>query len=254
MGSCAYPSANPQEWLTDVHLANAHANDQQLIGVTPVRYNYPRPLWLMAKIFEERSALRVLQEQEQVLVQQFCDGCHWHNLVLIGPERIAYYWEPLGTALSARSPVRTAFFKAAPAGWTLQSIRFKLQAYGHSCGDWSHYFRCRVLAYVARDSFELDGHEGEFPAFLLGEEMHDLTLLTGSARTEAERQQRRIARRLRDKLRELLRFCANMEVLEYGETLLTDFTADGQLTSTRTIIDCDQALPGDSEFHSIYTG
>jgi hypothetical protein len=208
---------------------------------------------MMEKMFNELPAQRVLHERDTVLVQQFCDGLHWHNVVLIGPELNGYYWEPLGSALGTRSLVRKAFDSAAPAGWTLESIPFQLQADGHSCGDWAHYFRCRVLDYVARDSFEMVTHTPEFPTFLLGE-MRDLTPLKGSARVEAGRHQRRIARKRRDELRELLRFHAKLGLLEYGETLLTDFTPPGEATSTRNISDYDDAMWGDDKFHPIHLG
>ena len=85
-----------------------------------------------------------------MLIQQFCDGIHWHNLVLLGPEQLAYYWEPLGRPLRRHDPIRTAFERAAQPSWALESIRVELQADGHSCGDWAHWFRCRVLTYARR--------------------------------------------------------------------------------------------------------
>ena len=109
-----------------------------------MRYNYPRPAHLVPSMFTERPALRTMTERESVLIQQFCDGIHWHNIVLIGPEQKAYYWEPTGKPLAGRSEIRKAFDAAAPNGWTFESISLELQADGHSCGDWAHYFRCRV--------------------------------------------------------------------------------------------------------------
>ena len=105
---------------------------------------------------------------------------------------------------------------------------------------------------MARDSFEL-AHTPEFPTFLLGE-LSDLTPLRGSARVAADRHHRHIARKRRDKLRELLRFCAKLGVLEYGETLLTDFTTPGEATPTRNISDYDDPMWGDDEFHPIDLG
>ena len=75
-------------------------------GAVDVRYNYPRPLSLVPNIFAERPALRVLQEAQAALIQQYCDGVHWHNLALVGPERRCYYWDPTGKALTSRSAVR----------------------------------------------------------------------------------------------------------------------------------------------------
>jgi hypothetical protein len=95
-------------------------------------------------MFTERPAVRTLMQGESVLIQQYCECLHWHNFVLFGPEQKAYYWEPLGKPLPGRSLIKTAFDAAAAEGWTLESITLELQADGHSCGDWAHYFRCRV--------------------------------------------------------------------------------------------------------------
>ena len=80
-------------------------------------------------------------------MQQFCSGLHWHNLAIIGPEQLGYYWEPKGSQM-AFAAIERAFQRAAPVGWKLESITLELQADGHSCGDWAHYFRGRVLEYV----------------------------------------------------------------------------------------------------------
>lgn len=104
-----FPSSLPCEWLSDVHLANAHAADARPkgAGMVPVRYNYPRPLSMVQSIFSQRPALRVLHEGDRgsVLIQQFCGDLHWHNLVLFGPEKKAYYWDPLGRALPKRHKI-----------------------------------------------------------------------------------------------------------------------------------------------------
>ena len=149
----AYPSADHHEHLSDVHLANVHAADEKPAGSTSVRYNYPRAAWQVPDMFAGRKAQRVLLEQKALLVQQYCHNLHWYNLVLIGPERRAYYWEPYGSPLAGRSAICEAFYKAAPSGWTLDSIRVQLQPTSdlHSCGDWAHYFRCCVLAYAASE-------------------------------------------------------------------------------------------------------
>ena len=42
-GDCAYPSRNPQQWLSDVHLANAHAADHRWEGAL-LQLSIPRPL------------------------------------------------------------------------------------------------------------------------------------------------------------------------------------------------------------------
>ena len=90
--------------------------------------------------------------------------------------------------MASRHEIRVAFDAAAPAGWTLVSIQLKLQADGHSCGDWAHYFRCRVLAYAAEQKVRTC----TFPAFLQAE-LPNLRLLRGTRLTEAECRQRRFA-------------------------------------------------------------
>ena len=108
--------------------------------------NYPRASWMVPSIFRQRPALRVLQQQQSVLIQQFCGDLHWHNFVLFGPEQMAYYWEPMhGTTLGRREEIVTTFAAAAPEAWKLESIQLAVQSDGYSCGDWAHYFRCRVL-------------------------------------------------------------------------------------------------------------
>jgi hypothetical protein len=120
---------------------------------------------------------QLLEKGDRALIQQFCDGCHWHNLVLIGPEQRAYYWEPANaTKLGSRSPIRTAFVAAAPDGWVLESISLIAQADGHSCGDWAHWFRCRVMAYMADDARV---GTGSFPEFL-SQGLTDLRPLWGA--------------------------------------------------------------------------
>ena len=112
----------------------------------------------------------------------------------------------------AMQEIRTAFEAAAPNGWTLETIAVKLQADGHSCGDWAHYFRCRVLAYVA-DPTKLG--TCTFPAFLLTAEMRDLRGLRGTAKLQAEQHQRLVATGLRDALRQLLRAGATQGALPW---------------------------------------
>ncbi len=69
-GDKVYPSHSPREWLTDVHLANAHVADARPACATPVRYNYPRPLSRMQLTLQKRPAQRALHKRDSVLVQQ----------------------------------------------------------------------------------------------------------------------------------------------------------------------------------------
>ena len=126
-GNMAYPSNNDMQWLSDQHLANGHVADVRPEGKAPVRYNYPRPSGMVPKMFSERPAQRIFSEGTGALIQQFCDGMHWHNLALVGPEKICYYWEPYGKALPRDSPEFAAFSAAAPSDWELLSIPVELQ-------------------------------------------------------------------------------------------------------------------------------
>ena len=243
----AYPSYTPTEWLTDIHLANGHAADERPEGRVRVRYNYPRPLDMVPHVFKQRPVLRVLLEKEDALIQQFCDGGHWHNIGFIGLEQRAYYWEPNGSSLARRSAIRAAFQAAAPDGWVLESINVQLQADGHSCGDWAHYFRSRLLAYCADEA--LVG-KCTFPAFLVGEGMQNLRTVPGVKRAAAERDQRRIARRRRDALRELLRRAAALNALPWGEVRVGDFMRDPTIAAQEAaaFVNLDEDMEGDETF------
>jgi len=242
-GDLAYPSNDQREWLSDVIIANGHAADERPEGDVPVRFNYPRSLAQMPAIFRQRPAQRVLHEQQSCLGQQYCDGIHWHNIALLGPERRAYYWEPKGSSLNARNAIREAFYAAAPPGWTLESIPLSLQADGHSCGDWAHYFRCRLLAYAAEGKLGTN----TFPAFLQAK-LPNLRLLKGTPLTEAERRQRRLATQRRDALRELLRGAARKGALPWGESQLEDFTPDGTVARPIDVDTLDETAEGDEDF------
>ena len=247
-GESTFLSNNPKEWLTDVHLANAHAADERPEGnVPPVWYNYPRPTHLVPNIFSEGPAWRVLQKCDSALIQQFCDGLHWHNIVLVGKETRAYYWEPGGKPMGRRDAIRLAFETAAPPEWMLESIQVGLQADGHSCGDWAHYFRGRALAYVADDA-RLGTRT--FPAFLVGDGMQDLRKVRSLDRKPAEQRQRRVARRLRDALRELLHSAARLGALPWGMVHIADFAASGKVQPAQ-FVDLDEEVDGDSKLNPI---
>ena len=62
---------------------------------------------------------------------RYCDGVHWRNWALVGPEKVAYYWDPAnGNKLGSRDPMRAAFQEHAPAGWTIICIALEVQADG----------------------------------------------------------------------------------------------------------------------------
>ena len=73
----------------------------------------------------------MLQLCDCVMLQQVCDGAHWHNVALIGPQRLAVHWEPFGTSIFSRTHplarVRDAFDAAPKAtGWQLVSVTLNL--------------------------------------------------------------------------------------------------------------------------------
>ena len=93
----------------------------------------------------------------------------------------------------------------------------ELQADGYSCGNWSHYFRCRMLAYVA-DSAQLG--TCSFAMFLIGDDLRDLHSVPRVERVQAGRKHRRFAQRRRDALRSLLLSAAQRGELPHGRTRL----------------------------------
>ena len=103
-------------------------------------------------------------------------------------------------------------FAPRPSDWALEAVSVELQADNHSCGDWAHYFRCRVLAYVA-DPTRLG--TCSFATFLATPEMRDLRGLRSTARRQAEQHQRLVATERRDALRQLLRAAAARDVLPW---------------------------------------
>ena len=64
-GTAAYPSSNPVEWLSDSHLANAHAVDERPIGTVRVTYNYPRDEASVPNIFGHRPVTRLFQQRAE---------------------------------------------------------------------------------------------------------------------------------------------------------------------------------------------
>eukprot|EP00966_Prymnesium_polylepis_P333196 7388670-Prymnesium_polylepis.1 len=176
-----------------------------------------------------------MQEQKSVLLLQYCEDLHWHNLVLMGPEaeRKAYYWEPMhGATLATRSRIRAAFDDAAPDGWELVSIPLAVQSDGYSCGDWAHYFCCRVMEYVALHDV-VSWHammygigSNNFPEFLQ-DALVNLKSVRGSEKAAAEKANNQFATKRRDALRTLLRGAARRGVLPWGESRLSDFQMSG---------------------------
>ena len=107
----------------------------------------------------------------------------------------------------------------ADSGWTLETIPVKLQADGHSCGDWAHYFRCRVLAYAAEQL-----GDSSFPQYLASDEMRDLAGLRGTPCRDAERHQRLVATQRRHALRKLLCAACRRQRRSYACAPLTHYT------------------------------
>ena len=88
-----------------------------------------------------------------------------------------------------------------------------------------------------------------FPTFLVGE-MQDLRKVRPIARTQAEREQRRVGRQLRDALRKLLRSAAQRGMLPWGAIHIADFAASGEVQAP-SYVALDEDLAGDSEFNPV---
>ena len=72
--------------------------------------------------------------------------------------------------------------------------------------------------------------------------------LAGAAKTDGEKLQRRLIRRRREHLRDLLRGATQRGVeLPWGEARLGDFVDGGEVPSV-DFFDLDEELPGDNAF------
>lgn len=119
-----------------------------MTGDVVFRFNYPRGSAEVPTIFGRKAAQRTLRGGDCVLLQQFSEELHWWNLLLCGPEKILYVWEPIGgRELTSRHPIERAFEKAVAhagvGGWRIETIRLSVQNDSHQCGMWSHWFVSR---------------------------------------------------------------------------------------------------------------
>ena len=124
-----------------------------------------------------------------------------------------------------------------------------VQSDGYSCGDWAHWFRCRLLQYVAMGDDDDCIHGGvgsqTFPELLRGD-LTNLCSLRGVALGEAERANNSFAMQRRDAMRTLLRAAARKGALPWGTTRLVDFSQDADKASASVaFIDLDEDLEGD---------
>ena len=164
---------------------------------------------------------------------------HWHTLVLFGPTRKAYLWEP--ATLPLTTPQRRAIdkaFEAAPkaAGWTLESIKLHLQDDGYHCGPWAHWCRCRALEY-ATQAMGGDDDRG-FAHFLASSEgVQPMDDLSGMAKRRAGKDNGALMEALRGKLSVLLRTAHAKGLLPWACALHDEFRAEG--TEAPVYIDLD---------------
>jgi len=267
--SVRYAPSLSQHWFDDAELANSHAVDSRppMSDGVVLRYNYPRPLALVPSIFTERAASRTLSECNSVFVQQFSDGglarptdrtprrlavasllvrsrvrsaVHWHNLVLFGPTRKAFLWEPAQINLEAHArDAIAAAFEAAPKadGWTLETIELHLQSDSWQCGPWSHWFRCRAFAYAAQ-CMGSDDDQG-FKHFLAGSD--GVQPMDGLRRTSkaSGRANGELMQMLRGKLAVLLQSAHGKGVLPW-EYALHDAFRHEEADATPRYIDLDE--------------
>ena len=261
VGEAGYISSYHRQWFSDSNLANAHYVDERPDGESgagsPLRYNYPRDVASACSIFRQRGGQRVLQLCDCVMVQQVCDGAHWHNVALIGPQRLAVHWEPFGTSIFSRTHplarVRDAFDAAPKAtGWQLVSVKLNLQSDGYQCGPWAHWFRRRLFAYCADDELMSKQSFAEYLSTSPG-----ISPL-GALRNRREREAAGAANTAfmheeRVRLRWLLRAAAREDALPYEHPLQDAFRRAGAAAAARAdAVVLDEGLEGDENYFDLY--
>ena len=226
VSSSALLSSNPSEYLNDCHVGAADALMEQPSSRT-VRFMYPRgrrperTVGSSLGCFETQAVQRALEGEADrelkvpinALVQSFVSHTHWHKLIVSFEERVVYYSEPYGGALSSwdfGKHIEHAFAGTLGTldGWRLKSIEVKLQTDGCNCGVWSLVVDRAFLAYC--DSVKFGS--GDFGAFLvswlgrMGRGVVDLNQLRGSGigRREAVERNEAYIREQRQELREQL--------------------------------------------------
>lgn len=107
--SVGYPPSRSQHWYNDAEIANADAVDSRppMPAGVHVRYNYPRPLYLVPSIFEEQRGERTLNECNCVLIQQFSSGGKAAPFTLLpSPPLIASFDISTGSTLAHAGALR----------------------------------------------------------------------------------------------------------------------------------------------------
>ena len=257
LSSAGLIPSHDKVWFNDAVLANCNAADGRPEGGVPLRYNFPKGFVNAAHgTFTQRGGQRTLNKCDCVLLQQFCDGVHWHNLALIGPQKLAVHWEPMGSDIHARaSPVaavRRAFESAPKAdGWRLVSVRMDVQSDGYQCGPWAHWFRGRLYEYCS-SAEAMAG--GSFEDFLRASEgVRALDGLKGrAARAEAGEANTLLMHEERVRLRALLRAAARQGKLPWEDAKGLAFVPEGATRGEEEdLAEHDEMLEGDDEFHPI---
>ena len=167
---------------------------------------------------------------------------HWHTLVLFGPTRKGYLWEPATLELTGtqRRSIYEAFAAAPKAeGWTLESITLHLQDDGYHCGPWAHWCRCRALDYASQVmGGDLDPGFAHFLASSEG--IQPMDELSGVAKRRAGKANGALMEALRGgrgKLSVLLRSAHAKGLLPWEYARHDEFRAEG--TAALVYIDLD---------------
>ena len=132
-------SDSPCQWLTDAIIANGL--DLLPNQLPTVRLSYPAPLnglnHGVANIFHGSNLRKAMAGKSVTtsIFQIFGAHSHWHALIFAIMSKVLFYFEPYGGALQSPSPIQRQFSRyLEPEGWTLTSLRVRLQSDGHSCG------------------------------------------------------------------------------------------------------------------------
>lgn len=204
-------SPNDEEWLNDAQIATAgHLESDPMRAARMVKTNYPRPSEKVPQLFGEPTAQKALASKSLTIVQQYCDGMHWHNLAIIGPTAQIVMWEPFGSRLGDRDAIMIAAKKAAAKAsssdkwgrtWKVKVLTLKLQDDGYQCGVWSHYFRGRIYAYVYDGTFS---DNALLERLMLANGLGDLHVGSRAEKAQKSAANRAFVAALRDTMRKML--------------------------------------------------
>ena len=154
------------------------------------------------------------------IFQIFGAHSHWHALILAFKSKVLFYYEPYGTTLqSPQSPIMRQFKRhLEPHGWTLTSLRVRLQSDGHSCGIWVQEMASVWLQFVQHDPTQLSNFETFLRKQLRKLNVYDLHLERDKqAAVSAKASNISYIRKRRDALREELEAAATNQNLAWWQ-------------------------------------